>query len=479
MALKGKAKTVFNAILVTTAFVTICCIIWRSYVQRPKGKGLVDDMLINKLPKIMAEPVLPMIIAEPVLPMTKAEPVLPMTNAEPVLPMIKAEPVLPKITAEPVLPKIRAELVLPISNAEPVLPMAKAEPVLPMIKAEPMLPMIKAEPVLPMIKAEPELPRNIDEPVLPQIFDIGSKSKPIPDITRDNGGHVFSERFRYLDKILQDCGELCNTSRDGIPGPFFNHVKANIQCDRLFRNMDIDRGHGETHAPEDIPAELMKEFTMDGRIKVTKYYFSQKFLGGKAKIWTKESIERNIDLAKKGMLRGTYNISETNALRDGLKHAPHIKNGRVLVIGSQNPWVEACVLEAGAREVVTLEYRKIISQFAKVRTMVPSEFRLSYFKRTLGLFDGVVTFSSVEHSGLGRYGDAFNPWGDILAIAKAWCVTRYGGSLTIGVPYNGVEESLYFNAHRFYGKIRYPYLTTNWHQYYQGQGQQRVFVFTK
>ena len=45
-----------------------------------------------------------------------------------------------------------------------------------------------------------------------------------------------------------------------------------------------------------------------------------------------------------------------------------------------------------------------------------------------------MTFSSVEHSGLGRYGDALNPWGDILTIAKALCVTREGGSLTIGVP---------------------------------------------
>jgi hypothetical protein len=50
-------------------------------------------------------------------------------------------------------------------------------------------------------------------------------------------------------------------------------------------------------------------------------------------------------------------------------------------------------------------------------------------------FDAIVTFSSVEHSGLGRYGDALNPWGDIIAIARAWCITKQGGSLTIGVMY--------------------------------------------
>ena len=49
-------------------------------------------------------------------------------------------------------------------------------------------------------------------------------------------------------------------------------------------------------------------------------------------------------------------------------------------------------------------------------------------------FDGVVTFSSLEHSGLGRYGDPLNPWADLIAMAKAWCLTRTGGRMLIGVP---------------------------------------------
>ena len=81
---------------------------------------------------------------------------------------------------------------------------------------------------------------------------------------------------------------------------------------------------------------------------------------------------------------------------------------------------------------------------------------------TLGLFDGIVTFSSVEHSGLGRYGDALNPWGDFITFARAWCVTRIGGSLTIAVPYISENDALLFNAHGVYGTIRYSYLTANW-----------------
>jgi hypothetical protein len=299
-------------------------------------------------------------------------------------------------------------------------------------------------------------------------------------------GHNTSKPINYnntnpIEAIRQDCGQLCDTSRKGSTGPFFNHIHADINCDAIFRNPFIDRSHGLPKAPRKIPQELLKDFTMNNRLPVRQYYLDKPYLGNKARtpVWTEQLIDSWVEKAKKGKLEGNYYMAETNALRDGLKHAPGIQNGRVLVIGSENPWLEACVLEAGAREVVTLEYGSIISEHPKVKTLVPYEFRMRYLNNTLGRFDAVATFSSVEHSGLGRYGDALNPWGDIIAIARAWCVTKEGGSLTIGVMYNYDHEYIRFNADRWYGKIRYPYLTTNWKQLYQGRGSQRVHVFTK
>jgi hypothetical protein len=63
-----------------------------------------------------------------------------------------------------------------------------------------------------------------------------------------------------------------------------------------------------------------------------------------------ELINNLILEAKRGNLSGNYGISETNALRLGLQYTPGIQHGRVLKIGSETPWVEACVLEAGAKE---------------------------------------------------------------------------------------------------------------------------------
>ncbi|VDI51824.1 Hypothetical predicted protein [Mytilus galloprovincialis] len=290
------------------------------------------------------------------------------------------------------------------------------------------------------------------------------------------------ESLDTVEYIRKDCGKLCETNAIGVPGPYFSQITVPIDCDALFKNEYIDRGHGLSIAPKTIPNHLHTDFTMNNRLNVSLWYFNQAYLGKTAKIavWTEQLIENYISLAKDNKLEGTYGISETNALRDGLKHAPvGIMNGRVLVIGSEIPWVEACALEAGASEVVTLEYGKIVSKHPKIKTMIPDHFRKSYLNQTLGRFDAIVSFSSIEHSGLGRYGDGLNPWGDIIAIARGWCVTKDEGSLIIGVQYSYEMDHIKFNAGRWYGKIRYPYLATNWKQHYRGHGRQRVHVFTK
>ena len=294
------------------------------------------------------------------------------------------------------------------------------------------------------------------------------------------GVHVFPVKvLGPLELIRLDCGELCETVSLGEPGPYFNQINVPIDCHKLFQNELIDRGHNLKQAPKTIPKQMLQDFTMNGRISVSSWYFDQYYSGKEAQtpVWTKKMIDQYTELAKHGELGGNYGVSETNALRDGLKHAPGIKDGRVLVIGSEIPWVEACVLEAGAREVVTLEYGIINSEHPQIKTMVPSEFRKAYLTNTLGKFDAIVTFSSVEHSGLGRY--ALNPWGDIITIARGWCVTKDGGSLTVGVMYDDNKDSIRFNAGRWYGQIRYPFLATNWKQHYRGSGSHRVHVFTK
>ena len=49
----------------------------------------------------------------------------------------------------------------------------------------------------------------------------------------------------------------------------------------------------------------------------------------------------------------------------------------------------------------------------------------------IALFDLTVSYSGIEHDGLGRYGDPINPEGDISAMREMWLLTRPGGILLV------------------------------------------------
>ena len=76
------------------------------------------------------------------------------------------------------------------------------------------------------------------------------------------------------------------------------------------------------------------------------------------------------------------------------------------MIGSEFPWLEAMLLEKGVNLVTTLEYSDIESQHPNITTINAKYLRKLYLDgefRNDKNFDAAITFSSVEHSGLGRY----------------------------------------------------------------------------
>ena len=299
------------------------------------------------------------------------------------------------------------------------------------------------------------------------------------------------ELFARLDRIRLLCGELCDITDAAsyaahsvaVPHGAFPQIKAKVDCDALMNSEDIDVG--DTTVPYPPPQELMPYYTLNGMIqfKLTKKY-TNVYLGGKAlsNVWTKEMVEKGMEQAETGTLAGTYGVKVTSSVRDKLRNAD-LKGKTVLVIGSERPWVESICLYLGASMVTTLEYGSITSHHPKIRTMIPSQFRAGYKDGTLGKFDVIVSWSSLEHSGLGRYGDALNPWGDILAVARAWCVTKPGGKMQLGIPTG--QDLIEFNPHRWYGEVRWPLITANWKNInsdfsgFGGGDMDRGFLFEK
>lgn len=291
----------------------------------------------------------------------------------------------------------------------------------------------------------------------------------------------YNAMITRIKGVQQTCGQLCNSSLKGNPGKYFDTIRVPVDCPAIFRETRIDAPREQRLAPEDLPSEFFSDFTLNGRFPFRRYpcsFFDTVYLSKEAAVteWSEKLVNDWKSQATMETLEGTYGVSATNAMLRAVKNVG-IQGKRCLVIGSERPWVEAVLLAAGAASVVTLEYGKIHSTHPQVKTMLPSEFVKAYQEGTLGVFDSVVTFSSVEHAGLGRYGDALLPWGDILAIARGWCVTKPGGDLVIAVP-SGSDE-LMFNAHRRYGPVRYPYLVANWKQVDMVSANQPVYTLTK
>lgn len=74
----------------------------------------------------------------------------------------------------------------------------------------------------------------------------------------------------------------------------------------------------------------------------------------------------------------------------------------VLSIPFQSPWIEAVLLEAGADLVTTLDYVAIKSSHPQVKAIEPWKMSENYLRGSQEKFDAMVSFSSLEHSGLGR-----------------------------------------------------------------------------
>ena len=69
------------------------------------------------------------------------------------------------------------------------------------------------------------------------------------------------------------------------------------------------------------------------------------------------------------------------------------------------------------------------------------------------VFQKLITF-------LIRYGDHLNPWGDIITMARAWCVLKPSARALVGLPAG--KDEICFNSHRKYGTFFFSRLFVNW-----------------
>ncbi|XGW26000.1 hypothetical protein V3C99_006982 [Haemonchus contortus] len=208
--------------------------------------------------------------------------------------------------------------------------------------------------------------------------------------------------------------------------------------------------------PKIIPPSLAKKYLMNGHAHLIEEYRSDR-PEGQEHVWSQ--IPKWLEMPEDEL----YKISLYGKPGMAVYHAfmLHPLNGKVgFVIGSQTPWVEVFALLNGAKTVTTVEYQHLkINGTEKVRYMHPIEFAKNW-RKYKGSFDFAASFSSVEHSGLGRYGDPMDPIGDLREVWKTSCLLKKGGLFFLGLPRG--SDTVVFNLHRIYGPLRLAMVMTGY-----------------
>ena len=303
-----------------------------------------------------------------------------------------------------------------------------------------------------------------------------------------------TENLYYLPiraRLLEGCGDVC-TARGAVRSP----PGAGVSCRGLYANEALPRPRGIWPPPARIPRAFLDDFDWRfgeadaDQVQVIAAYQSAK-PAEKPEVrrcyqcdrttscdtWKASFVERLIDLYKAVDREGTTAAGSspyeggTSSFRidDVFVGYPHdgspsdhptlllmedLKTvdvqGHWGVLGSQTPWLEALLLWRGADVVTTVEYDDLsaCSTHPRIRTRTNAE-----FQRDPGVMDGWVQFSSIEHSGLGGYGDEINPWADRQWMAMLWCATKPSGLMLSGPGPGEGEEGVMWAGSPFKEKI--------------------------
>lgn len=205
--------------------------------------------------------------------------------------------------------------------------------------------------------------------------------------------------------------------------------------------------------PKTIPAELFDAYTDEGKTAVVYHYLDDSVPTKGVKHYAKSRVNELIKRAKKKK-RNYYGRTDKwlYALLD--RHKGLVKGKTVAVIGSADPWYEAVVLSYKGHPF-TIEYNRLETDDPRLTLVTVEE-----FKKNPRKFDLIISISSFEHDGLGRYGDPLDPDGDLRAMQECLSMLNPGGKLILSVPIGG--GCLVWNAHRIYGRERLPKFLKGW-----------------
>lgn len=247
-------------------------------------------------------------------------------------------------------------------------------------------------------------------------------------------------------------------------------VQQRDQCKRaLFEGLGRPQIARYKFSPpsRSIPAELMSAFTQNGAMPVRRYAYvneaqdeSNPLYAQRQTVITLGEVESWRAKVRKDQALSYNSFALARTMR---KHRAQLADRSLLVLGSQQPWVEAIGLELDARPITTVDhaekrYQRMVKdlEWIQLSTFLDGLFARWTSDSPLPRFSNAVSFSYIEHLGLGRYGENLSPDADLHALRLLGCLLEPGGLLFLGLQTSpGLNESyIEFNFHRVYGEQR-------------------------
>eukprot|EP00760_Papus_ankaliazontas_P014552 PhM_4_TR16100/c0_g1_i1/m.28503 len=227
-----------------------------------------------------------------------------------------------------------------------------------------------------------------------------------------------------------------------------------------------------------VPVHLLAGYTMNGTVPILHHFDKSSMNNNKrSTVFTKahlnglfsrlESDRHNIQTEKDKLINRLAFSKNANSIlfRNELAmieaimdHRATIQDQSCLVFGSSLPIFEVALISiASARDVTTVDYQlsKILESRFTFRSV--EEFWKSSSQNQ---YNVVLSYSTIQHDGLGRFGDALDADGDLHFMDEVWSLLKPGGIFLMSVPLG--NDCVAFNVFRVYGRRRLPHLLTGW-----------------
>jgi len=206
--------------------------------------------------------------------------------------------------------------------------------------------------------------------------------------------------------------------------------------------------------PEELSAQQIAEFTQGFTVPMLKRMHRHSTGNGIQSLeWPRISRSQFLAIDESQLSKICHYPEAIPSLNtidfSGFNHA--------LILGSSFPWLELYLMKRKVQEITTVEYRELKWDVRQLPTrwsaMTFEEFRtragLGDFQ---GRFDLFISYSSIEHSGLGRYGDLIDPNGDIDTLRVIRPTLHKQAAVFLAIPLG--LDCVLFNRHRVYGMLR-------------------------